>query len=532
MTHLLALFLVVFGSVANAGDCRGDLASVGQVRELDPALRQAFIDEFAEMVFADEFQNQRWIDDALNVSSIDDIHVLIENSWIKKLNDKIFKNKDLVTALTNYHKKLFLEEFRKRAVALKFEPYQDFKSTRLTLPGPVDPLKLSELEAAFIAANKIFYASDRLKQILRAEDMKDAWFRMGVGQSENQAALAARDAREHGGAKNLSYFWDPLVTGRFTKKLGQIKIMQSQITDRLKNTNLLVKERDWTGLHIDIFAAARKAQPNDFLETLNQLFPGQNLDPAIAHLILEYSVLADEFSPSVLVAKRELLTIHDAPYGAFSLDFIGLGAENLRGTVKALAEAKDLNDAVRLTRLHEREVTEIFHQRIAMVRSAVEEYFKGQISTRFSGDDGILIPGREVTLRDQLYMIQKLSQLMPRPFFRMSMINAEGAAHAGSSQIITHGESIEKVLRQMLLGGLGSQRLSEISLETFIPDAGNHRKVFLIMGAKKKFTEAEKKVLRNAFPTAVKIVESQVKDQGLAIEYNPTEIFAIFGKRQ
>lgn len=532
--------LLIFVSIRTAAqevreaDCVVVLESSPSIAPAMPneeGLRQAFIEEYAEMIFADEAQNQAWIDDALKSLSIGDIHALIENSWMKKLNDKIIKNKDLVTALTNFHKKLFLEEFRKRRVPLKLEPYQDFKSTRLTLPATFDSKLLSELEAAFVAANSRFYSDPTLKAILRAEDMRDSWFRMGIGQSETQAALAARDARDNGGANNVSYYWDSKVKDRFTAKLESFKEMHKKILKALANTSLLVKERGWTGPHVDVFAAARKATPENFLQTLRDIFPGQTIDQSTAELILKYSELADEFSPSILVAKRELLTIHDAPFGAFSIDFLGLGAENLRGTVKALVKAKDLNDAVRLTRKHEREITEIFNFRKGLVRAAAYEYFQGQVSMRFSGDDGIIIPGREVTLRDQLHLVQKLAALLPKPYFRMALINAEGAAGNESSQLITHGESIEKELREVLRRKLGGPREREISLEVYITDTGKFRKVFLIMSGKKKLNEEEKKSVRNSFPLAVKTIEEQVRKQGLNIEYDPTEIFAIFGAK-
>lgn len=537
MIKFFALFLFTISFAAFAteldtkADCRGDLTAAGQSRQDADALRRAFIEEFAEMIFADERQNQIWINDALQSLARNDVHVMIENSWMKKLNDKILKNKDFVTALTNYQKVLFLEELGKRAIKLKLDPYQDFKTTRLTLAEPVDAGTLSELEAAFKAANDRFYASPRLVPILRETDLRENWFRMGVGHNENQAALAARHARDHGGKLGISYYWDGKVHAGLETKLKHIKDMHARILARLSDSKLVVTERGWAGLHLDVFAAARKATPEDFLGTLEQMFPGTKLTKSTAKLILNYAELADEFSPSVLVAKREHLVIHDAPHGALSIDFIGLGAENLRGTTKALVKAKDLDHAVKLTRVSEREVTKIFNQRKKMVNLAIQEYFAGEVSMRFSGDDGIIIPGRAVTLRDQLYLVQKLSQLLPRPFFRMAVLNAEGAGMETSSQLITHGESIEKILRQILLRSLGAKRLGEISFSTFIPDIGHFRKVTLIMSGKKDISADEKKILRNSFSTAVKLIEEQVQAQGLMIEYDPNEIFAIFGKR-
>lgn len=532
LLFFFTLFFTLNFSTAHATpDCRGILETVGSVREDRPDLRQIFIAEYVALVFADEAQNQKWIDDALAYIANGDIHALIENSWMKKLNDTVLKNKDFVTALTNFHKKLFLEEIGKRLTSLKLKPYQDFKSTRLTLAGPVDPAQIRLLVESFAAANQSFYQNDRIKSILREEDRRESWFRMGIGQSEIQAALAARDARDYGGENGVSFFWDPAVKNRFDAKLKQIKELHETIVSRLRGTELLVRDHKWTTLRLDVFAAARQATEQTFFSVLKETFPLEPLDQEIADIIFHYTKIADEFSPSILIAKRELLTIHDAPYGAISLDFIGLGAENLRATARALIKSKNLDDAVRLTRVFEREVTQVFNQRKEWVRKSVTDYFEGQVNIRFSGDDCIITPQREVTMRDQLFLIQKLARLLSRPYFRMAVINAAGAAAPESSQLITHGESMEKALRQILRGKIGNESLNNISLQTFIPDTGRKRQVFLILAAKKTLRAEEVNAILTAFSTAVKVVEEQVRKQGLDIEYEPTETFAIYGKK-
>jgi len=534
LARLFLLLLIFCASASGAhsrvqqADCQSDLT----LQESRQEARQEFIRRYAEKIYAGETQNQAWIDDALNQTDRRDIHVLVENAWIKKLNDQVFKNKDLVTALTNYHKELFLEELANHPLPVKLDPYQDFKSTRLTLSPVAGPAALPQLEQLFKNTNERFSASPVLREILRDEDRAASWFRMGIGRNEAEAALAARHAREHVEAKGFSYFWDSAVQTSFAKKLSEVQAMHVQIIAQLRHSPLVEVNREDPALKLDVFAAARKSSKQEFLAVLRQLFPSAILSQDTAELILRYTQLGDEFSPSVLVAKRELLTVHNAPFGAMSIDFIGLGAENLRGTLSALVSARDLNDAVFRTRQKEREVTRLFDQRKAMVEKTIRDHFAGQVRLRFSGDDGIIVPERELTLRDQLFLIQKLSRLLPQPFFRMAVISADGAADADSSQLMTHGESIEKVLRQMILRDLGAARANQISLQVFIPDTGARRKVFLIMGAKGLLNETEKKTLRNAFPGAVKMVQEQVRAQGHDIEYDGIEIFAIFPGRK
>jgi hypothetical protein len=530
LTLFFAMNPAIAKSTGNMALCQVDLESSKQQRAMADKERQEFIAEFADLILADETQNLAWIEDALNTPPGTDIHFIIENAWMKKLNDKVFKNKDLVTALTNYHKTLFREELNRRAPKLKLHPYQDFKSTRPTLSGRVSGSATAVTEA-FVQANARFYASKRLRAIIRAEDMKEIGFRLGAGYSESEAALAGRDARDNSGNSNFSLFWDPRVSARLEAKLSTFKNLHQLLIDQLSRTALLVSERGQLGLHLDIFASSRKAKKSDFLATLRQLFPNEKLDQGVADLILKYTQIADEFSPSVLVAKRELLSIHEAPFGAISIDFIGLGAENLRATAQALIQAEDLATAVRLTRTYEREVTAAFEKRKDLVRAAFADYFSGQVNVRFSGDDGVIIPGRAIEFREQLYLVQKLSLIMPRPYFRMAVIDAEGAAYVDSSQLITHGESVEKNMRQILGETLGSESLSDLSIDTFMPDTGKFRKVYLVLGAKKKLTWPQRKIIRAAFERAVETLENQVRAQGLAIEYQATEAYVIFGKK-
>ncbi|MGZ3722481.1 MAG: hypothetical protein ACXVA9_06105 [Bdellovibrionales bacterium] len=487
-------------------------------------IRESFVPKFAEKVYASDQENQKWIDVALSAARR--IHVVAENSRLKELNDKIFKNKDLVTALTNFQKELFIEELRKRLPGLAYEFYSDFKSIRLAIAEPVSAEDYATLETVFTEANRRFYASPVLTQITRGMDMSRPWFHMGVGQSADQAALAARYARIDGGAKQIRYYWEPAVKKNLLEKLEIVRALHLELLEELHGTGLA----GTTGLALDVFAEARKATLAEGLgANLSQMSLGAPVSLATAEKILKYLQATDEFSPNMLVAKRETLTIHDAPYGAISLDFIGLGAENLKSTVKALIESSDLEDAVRRTRAEERLVTKLFEQRKTLVRAAVDHFFDGQVTSRFSGDDGVIIPQREFLWSDQLFLIQKLSSLMPRPFFRMAVVNKEAAASANSSQIITHAESVEKKLRTLMLKQFGASLLNEMNFSVAIFDSGAHRKVYLAYGASRVFTEDEKKIFKKMFPQAVLAVQTDVQAQGEKISYEAVDIYAVGG---
>ncbi|MBX3022285.1 MAG: hypothetical protein KF799_11485 [Bdellovibrionales bacterium] len=508
------------------GSCEADLASRSERQDL----RQWFIREYSQKIFADEQQNQKWINHALH-SRKPGLQVTIENAWTKRLNHEILNNRDFVTALTNYHKELLLEELNRHRINLALLPYHDFKGIRLTLILTPTIADYTRLEEAFATAQARFYSSPILQTILREEDLQQNWFFMGLGTSESQANIAARFAAKHGQGKAFAYFWDKKVQENLKASLERVKTLHAELVQELRGTDLLENLADGTGLQLDIFAAARKAESNEaLLKDLKMIFPNAPAHKNTVARIAEYVRLVDGFSPSLLIPRRELLTVYEAPFGAMSIDFVGLGAENLKATAHALILAQDVDEAIALTRKFEREVTLHFNERKAMVEGAVQAYFSGQAQVRFSGDDGIIIPLRPINLRDQLFLLRKLASLMPRPYFRMAVIKSESASSGDSSQLLTHAESIEKRLRPLIIQRLGIQRSNDLNLQIYIPQAGPVRKVFLILSDRKRLSPDEKRIMKEIFPIAVQMIQREVQEQGHEVSYESVEIYAIFGR--
>jgi predicted RNA-binding protein YlxR (DUF448 family) len=482
-----------------------------------PAIKRSFIKKYAEKIYVGEEANQRWIDQAM-ADTGKCLNVMIENAWTKKLNDQIFKNKDFVTALTNFHKEFVIEEMNKQFPRATGSLYSDFKSVRMTVCGEVSQADLAKIQSAYVEANRRFRASPVLSQITRPNDLTGQWFYMGIGRTPDQAALAARYARNGGGPFHLSYFWDQKVRDGLAEKLKNAKDQHAAI----------LRSFGWASIPLDVYTVSRKsATALKLLDALKLLYPGATYTEAQAQMILDFANLADEFSPSMLIAKREILTIHDAPFGALSMDFIGLGAENLEATAQALIEGRDLEEAVRLSRVKEREVTRRFFERKALIAQVVTEFFAGRVSLRFSGDDGVIIPEVEFLLREQLYLLNRLSQLFPRPFMRMAAINKDGAA-TQASELITHAESIEKKLRGLFNTELGVEVSNDIQIQVFIPDADPRgRSAYLILSLKRNLTAEQKQIVRNTFDSAVTTVMAEIQSAGQNINYRAVDVFAM-----
>ncbi len=489
-------------------------------------LRRQFIDEFAGLKFTTAKENKAWIDEALLPQNLRRVHVLMANAWIKTLNDKVFKNKDLVTALTNFHKRLFLQEWNSRLKSLSIAHYSDFKTERESIATPEGDFAYKQIEAAFAAANRRFYESRRVREIVRAEDLNESWFAMGVAFSADESSLAEKFARK-GGGRRLRYFWEPDVQAYYQSIFAKAKQLNAALLSSLKQTPLLEKNAYGWGLKLEIFAAARKAVSEEALQlSLIQHFPGVLITPSLSAMIREFCQLADEFTPPLMIEERESLMIHEAPFGAISLDFLGLGAENIQATAQAIAMAKDLDEGIRLTRRHERDVTSRFKANQDLIRNEVTNFFANEVSVRFSGDDGIIIPQREFTVSDQIQLLKKLANLFPRPFVRVASINADGA-RSDASRLIAQGEGIEKRLRALILEKSGLKLSQNLTMQALIFDSGRSRKVFLVVGMRRKLTAQEKMDLKSAFQVAVKALESEIQAHGSALIFEAADIFAI-----
>ncbi|HWU44050.1 MAG TPA: hypothetical protein VN132_11450, partial [Bdellovibrio sp.] len=173
------------------------VAKVSQVRNRF-LTREVLTKEFLSYSPTTVAENERWI--ALAEKGVDPHlrYLDVENSQLKSLND-VLKDKNLVTSLTNYHKKLLfdkIESLKKDFPNLNIEQYSDYKSSRFVFGGDIPKELEQKLQQIFKETNQEF--SDYLKSehILRDSDLSNDWFRAGLGQSAEQANVAARYSRQ------------------------------------------------------------------------------------------------------------------------------------------------------------------------------------------------------------------------------------------------------------------------------------------------------------------------------------------------
>lgn len=513
-------------AVANANILESKIPDVCEDYLLSPTseLRQDLIQEYAQANLTSREANEAWIERAL-VPGAEAFYLVMENSWLKKLNDKIFRNKDFVTALTKYHQAIFLDELRKVFGLKSFGLYSDFKSVRVSLSEVPSPLELGALRHAFVKANQRFMQDKRLQAMVRDGDLSEAWFQMGFGTTVDEASLAARAARSAPLSKGVLDFKNLAQQEKWARDIRWAKMIYGRLQRKAK-----LPIWDKRHLRLEVFVAARKADTlEEFQVLLREQFLDMSLKISEVKALRDMIQIADNFSPSLLVAEHETLSIEDAPFGAISLDFIGLGAENLKATLESLVQAQDTEEALRLARVNEREVTRKFEQKKAAVRKLLEKEFQEEVTVRFSGDDGIAIPQVAMSLQDQLFLLRHLGELMPEPYFRMTVIQKPKNSEV-ASELITHAEAIEKILRARLTRFLGPEFANSLRFNVFVTDSSLVNKVFLLVSLNRRLTEEERDVLRATFETATEIVSADVGRQNPGIEqkaYRPIEVFVM-----
>lgn len=486
-------------------------------------VRRDFIANYADKTYTSEAQNQAWIESSLRNAQYERFYVVMENAELKRLNDEILKDKDLVTALTHFQKEVFLEQIQKDFPELQIKVYSDFKSVRLEVLSPIDTSMFARFKMSFDTANRSFYRNPPVREILRNTDLNQAplWFALGVGETADQASLAARGARLKASRGQL--FSESGFQYLMRQKIEIIQANYQELITELSETSLVENDK----LKLQVYVLARKASTSEKLLAELRIEFGNVLSIDTANKIKELTMLADEFSPSMLIAKRETLTLHEAPFGAITLDFIGLGGENLKATTEALLSANGLRSALELTRTSEREVTELFILKKQNVSNVVKDYFNNRVSIKFSGDDGVIIPQREFWLRDQLALMRQLAALSPDPYFRMTTLHQRASQAEDSAQFITHAESIEKLLRPLIRQHMGSEINRQVSINAFISGDDQNRDVHLVLNSGLDFKRSEKDMLVKLFHQAVRDFEHQLRLQGEEMSYEAVEAYAI-----
>jgi hypothetical protein len=108
----------------------------------------------------------------------------------------------------------------------------------------------------------------------------------------------------------------------------------------------------------------------------------------------------------------------------------------------------------------------------------------------------------------------------------MTLITKDGAA-ANSSDLITQGEAVEKKLRGLILEESGLELSNNVTMNVFLFDSGDSRKVVLSLGLRRPLSSLETNTLNKLFLKAVHNIENEIRTNGGSLRLEPAYIFAV-----
>lgn len=421
--------------------------------------------------------------------------VVFENSKLKDLNDGL-QDKDLITAVTNKYKELLFEEIKEVTrlyPELEVAPYNDYKSLQLLFSSKGDlPADLDkELSRAFGQAQNKFETWVVTEMQFRSSDFNNveikSVFRMGLGQTADEAALAARFARGKSEFEESGpHFERSQITEHFQKTLNQTQELHKELSKALSNTPFVETPRGGLKpqINTDTFEVLRKyntgSDPAEVATALQDRFDfTKPLPEEIVQKLLIYKESIDQFSPSLRVPERTNASLDKAPYGGFTIDFVGMGARNLAETQVRLLEKPDLDTAIRSVRDGERLVTREFDSKKESVKTTIQETFinsqngNAKIETKCSGDDCVGHAKAPLSIEEKRRLVSRFMAQKDRSSLRIAFVSPgpKLRTQEEASVLGTHGEDIEKRMMKILSRQVNYKKIKKV---TFAIDMRAH----------------------------------------------------------
>lgn len=476
----------VFATVTDPRHCREDFAAL--VNPGKTALLEKLRERYRTLVAVTAEDNRRFIHTAYRTKE-GKFFFDAENAVLKELNDKVVRDKDLVTSLGNLYKQIFFEELEKDPLlrAKLIARYSDFKSVRLAFSegGP-------ELEAA-AAALYARVGKRYVTEMKRAgavwegtrglAEHNGTWHLAGMGATADEANTATRSARA---VRPENGF---IPARRFAEIAPELKqaLEENEVRRRFLEMSLHQyrgmltphpERQDAYVLSAEAIKVLRNVKPQDpsllgYVTAVKAEFArtyGISLSTKQALAIRDYVATVDRFSAGILAEERVILDLAKAEKGVVSVDFAGQGVCNLQSTMQALAVAgiDDASAAVRAARSAEGTATCDLNKRKAAIAAVFRK--QGARDPQFSGDDGIYFPEHDWTEIDKRRFLQNASQAENPGSYRITFLpqryhdTAQVIPSWQRALYIVHAEEFEKELRKRLLGRIKPYHLDRIMI--------------------------------------------------------------------
>lgn len=447
----------------------------------------------------------------------------VENAVLKDLNDKVVKDKELVTALTNVHKDV-LWNFIDADPLLHSHlvgRYSDFKSVRLAFDSadPAISQRLKEKLSAVSLRYRNYLADVAVKQGWEergrglARDPQN-WFHGGTGATPDMAGLSAKCSRSRLGPAGYAMLRDfgeclPLLE----RAARQVRGYQGWAEKRFKGVEgFLVNDgQGRMVLSAEAIEALKKAAPQAegaealftaIQETVRARF-GVDISPKEARALSDYLTRADQFSPGLMQAERVNVDMGKKAVGVVSVDFKGQNARNIEETMKALSrtQGQPLAERVKAVRAGEEKATAQLDAQKARLQRVFDRLFPG-LKGEFTGDDGTgFFTTRMPTAAEE----EKIAKIwveegggvadirLTFQDFRYGDTKQPIPVGARSNMVVV-AEGLEKDLRKELIHSVPRETLNglQISVSLKNREAGGSSAVIRLIGREKTPGLAEK----------------------------------------
>lgn len=479
-------------------------ASVAKTARQDA--RDTLVRSHESRVFATEAQNLAYMKRAEAPPSPGTWFVDREISVLKQLNNT--GDKSLATALTNLDKDIFLknlESLKAKYPGVTIETYSDYKSVKLAITEG----------GGFTSAQREAFKKD-LDAIVRksGKEYGDEVRRLGLdvgeaGPPEKWIKTAADDTFE-GAADRVRHARGENDAGLFTRdiraernaQLSQLETERAALADSPRFRELMDRADPSASVpKAEVFDLTRKySTPDSLAQAVRDRYGVEDFTSADARRLMKYSEGVNGFTPTLLVPKREVVSLEGATNGGMTADFLGLGSANLHATARGVAGKTEIAGALRGARQGERDVTEAFRRKMDKFKSIAG---KDSVCT---GDDCARIASTALSTSEKARIVEKMAKDPDTRRIRMAFFGPEVPASA-RMQIASHGEMIEKALRKELTGKIPAGKLDSMVFGLDMKGAKlNTGDVNLIIGrsgAAARLTDSERRAIQDAFSKAI-----------------------------
>jgi len=408
------------------------------------------------------------------------VYVDIENAVLKDLNDKLFKDKKFGDAVNNMYYDAFYNEL-KQQLASNGKEYDLNQLLKATYQQANQKL-LNTLESTGLL---------QLALGMEGQLGKPAqWFLGGIGSDAIKANMGARGARQH-----LKDTNDGLILD-FADHLPQMHqdiLAIKKVHESLQNNRELLRTGIMTfvedGKYIldyDVVEILRKNKRGSFPSTaeyraairakIKSIYAGAELaDDKVIDAMTDYFEKCDAINPPLFIRDRIRIDLEKAQHGIVSIDFSGMGVENIQAIMKGMLETEaNVSPNVVVDRSlgaiwrEVQKVTDNFNLQKRELNQSLQNFgattSEGANPVRFSGDDGIFLPDRKWSSEEKKKLISIMSKKNPSKyrlvFVDTNYVDGSVIPAKVRSELIVKSENLEKELRKAVVG-LGVDKISK-----------------------------------------------------------------------